>query len=37
MLSQPDRAGLFSMSFIQDRRDDPIDTHRGYLQHDRRR
>ncbi len=29
MLSQPDRAGLFSMSFVQDRRDDPIDSHRG--------
>jgi outer membrane protein insertion porin family len=28
---RPDRAGLISMSYIQDRRDDPIDTHRGYL------
>ncbi len=31
ILSQPDRAGIVSMSFIQDRRDDPINTHRGYL------
>jgi len=27
LLSQPDRVTQFSMSFIQDRRDDPIDTH----------
>jgi outer membrane protein insertion porin family len=31
ILSQEDRAGILSMSFIQDRRDDPINTHRGYL------
>lgn len=31
ILSSPDRAGLFSMSFIQDRRDDPTNSHRGYL------
>ena len=29
LLSQPDRVTQFSMSFIQDRRDDPIDSHRG--------
>ena len=29
LLSQPDRAGLVSMSFVQDRRDDPVDSHRG--------
>ena len=29
LLSQPDRVGLISMSFIQDRRDDPTDPHRG--------
>lgn len=28
-LSQPDRTGTFSTTFIQDRRDDPINTHRG--------
>ncbi len=28
-LSQPDRTGMFSMTFIQDRRDDPINSHRG--------
>ncbi len=26
-----DRAGIVSMSYIQDRRDDPIDSHSGYL------
>jgi outer membrane protein insertion porin family len=31
ILSQQDRAGILSMSFIQDRRDDPINTRRGYL------
>ncbi len=31
IFSQPDRAGIISMSFIQDRRDDPIDTRHGYL------
>jgi outer membrane protein insertion porin family len=31
ILSKPDRAGLFSMSFVQDRRDDPTNSHRGYL------
>lgn len=30
LLSQPDRVGLVSMTFIQDRRDDPINSHRGY-------
>jgi len=29
LLSQPVRVGFFSMSFIQDKRDDPIDSHRG--------
>ena len=29
LLSQPDRVTQFSMSFIQDRRDDPVDTHHG--------
>jgi outer membrane protein insertion porin family len=29
LLSQPVRVGFLSMSFIQDRRDDPIDSHRG--------
>ena len=29
LLSQPEHAGFFSMSFIQDKRDDPIDSHRG--------
>jgi outer membrane protein assembly complex protein YaeT len=29
LLSQPDRAGIVAMAFIQDRRDDPVDTHRG--------
>lgn len=28
-LSQPERVGMFSTTFIQDRRDDPINTHRG--------
>jgi outer membrane protein insertion porin family len=31
LLSQPDRAGIVSVSFIQDRRDNPIETHRGFL------
>jgi outer membrane protein assembly factor BamA len=31
ILLQPDRAGIVSMSLIQDRRDDPGDSHRGYL------
>ncbi len=31
ILSQPDRAGIVSMSFIQDRRDDPTNSHRGFL------
>jgi outer membrane protein assembly complex protein YaeT len=31
IFSAPDRAGLVSISFIQDRRDDPIDSHRGYV------
>jgi len=29
LLSQPDRSGILSMTFIQDRRDDPINSHRG--------
>jgi outer membrane protein insertion porin family len=29
LLSQPVRVGIYSMSFIQDRRDDPINSHRG--------
>jgi len=29
LLSQPVRVGIASTTFIQDRRDDPIDTHRG--------
>jgi outer membrane protein insertion porin family len=29
LLSQPVHVGFFSMSFIQDKRDDPIDSHRG--------
>lgn len=29
LLSQPERVGQFSMTFIQDRRDDPINSHRG--------
>lgn len=31
IFSARDRAGIVSMSYIQDRRDDPIDTRRGYL------
>jgi outer membrane protein insertion porin family len=30
LLSQPDRVGLVSMTFIQDRRDDPINSRHGY-------
>ncbi len=29
LFSQPDRVGMFSMTFIQDRRDDPVNSHRG--------
>ena len=29
LLSQPVHVGFFSMSFIQDKRDDPIDSHHG--------
>ena len=29
LLSQPDRAGIFAVAFIQDRRDDPVDSHSG--------
>lgn len=29
LLSQPVRVGIYSMTFIQDRRDDPVNTHRG--------
>jgi outer membrane protein insertion porin family len=29
LFSQPERVGSFSMTFIQDRRDDPVDSHRG--------
>jgi outer membrane protein insertion porin family len=29
LLSQPVRVGFLSMSFIQDKRDDPIDSHKG--------
>ena len=29
LYSQPARVGLFGMSFIQDKRDDPADSHRG--------
>ena len=31
MLSQPDRAGLVAISYVQDRRDDPVDSKRGML------
>lgn len=31
ILSQPDRAGLVAISFVQDRRDDPTDSKRGML------
>jgi outer membrane protein assembly complex protein YaeT len=31
LLSQPDRAGLVAISFVQDRRDDPTDSKRGML------
>ena len=31
VLSQPDRVGQFSLSFIQDRRDDPVNSRRGFL------
>jgi outer membrane protein insertion porin family len=31
ILSQPDRAGIVSTSFIQDRRDDPTNSRQGYL------
>ena len=31
LLNQPDRAGLIGSSFIQDRRDDPVNSHRGIL------
>lgn len=31
ILSQPDRVGLFSISFIQDRRDNPIESRSGVL------
>lgn len=31
LLSQPDRAGIVSASFIQDRRDDPTNSTKGYL------
>ena len=29
LFSQPDQVGIFSMTFIQDRRDDPVNSHRG--------
>ena len=29
LLSQPEQVGMFSTTFIQDRRDDPVNTHRG--------
>jgi len=29
LFSQPERVGLASMTFIQDRRDDPVNSHRG--------
>ena len=29
LLSQPERVGQYSMTFIQDRRDNPVDSHRG--------
>ncbi len=29
LLSQPVRIGIFAASYIQDRRDDPVDSHRG--------
>ena len=29
LLSQPVRVGIFSLNYIQDRRDDPIDAHKG--------
>ncbi|HML15589.1 MAG TPA: POTRA domain-containing protein [Bryobacteraceae bacterium] len=29
LFSQPDRVGMVSMTFIQDRRDDPVNSHRG--------
>lgn len=31
ILSKPDRAGLVSISLVQDKRDDPTNSHRGYL------
>jgi outer membrane protein insertion porin family len=31
LLSQPDRVGLVGGSFVQDRRDDPVNSHRGML------
>ena len=31
IFSKPDHAGLVSISFVQDRRDDPANSHRGYL------
>ncbi|MEQ1947700.1 MAG: POTRA domain-containing protein [Bryobacteraceae bacterium] len=31
LLSQPDRVGIFSMTFIQDRRDNPVDSRGGIL------
>jgi outer membrane protein assembly factor BamA len=30
LLSQPDHTGLISTTFIEDRRDDPINSHRGF-------
>ena len=30
ILSQPDRVGIVSITFIQDHRDDSVNTHRGY-------
>jgi outer membrane protein insertion porin family len=31
LFSQPDRTGIASVSFIQDRRDNPTETHQGFL------
>ena len=30
LLSQPDRVGIVSVTFVQDHRDDSVNTHRGY-------
>ena len=35
LLSQPVRVGILSSTYIQDRRDDPIDAHKGIYNTDR--